>query len=137
MFELYNAAYITMKLIVKWRFLKLFYRTKTDDCVSSGLTIMRTVLLCSAMNCRLQFDLHQYLRESGGNRTPDTKSKIISATFKSGYISLSVWDAFSARGRIPLICINRTFKKEQYKCILESTLVPFASQHYDSLSHFT
>ena len=51
-------------------------------------------------------------------------------TFKSGYVSLSVWAAFSARGRTPLIKIEGTLKQERYKEILDSELVPFISKHY-------
>ena len=37
----------------------------------------------------------------------------------------------------PLLRINGTLKQDQDKCILESTLVQFSPQYYESLSHFT
>ena len=36
-------------------------------------------------------------------------------TFKSGYVSPSLWGAFCTHGRTPLVRINGTFKQEKYK----------------------
>ena len=54
-------------------------------------------------------------------------------TFKSGFISLSAWAAFSAHGRTPLVKIDGTLKQARYKEILEAELIPFIEQNYESI----
>ena len=58
-------------------------------------------------------------------------------SFKSGYVSISVWAAFSARGRTPLVLVEGTMKQEQYQSILEANIVPFAIEHYGIISSVT
>ena len=58
-------------------------------------------------------------------------------SYKSGYVGISVWAAFSACGRTPLISVEVTLKQEQYKSILEANIVPFAIEHYGSISSVT
>ncbi len=53
-------------------------------------------------------------------------------TFKSGYVSLSVWAAFSSRGRTPLIKIEGTLKQKRYKEILKNGLAPFIVKYHES-----
>ena len=57
-------------------------------------------------------------------------------TFKSGFVSISVWAAFSARGRTPLIRINGTLNKEKYQTILESVLKPFIQKYHAGNNQF-
>ena len=38
-------------------------------------------------------------------------------SFKSGYVGISVWAAFSTRGRTPLVIMEGTLKKKQYQSI--------------------
>ena len=45
--------------------------------------------------------------------------------FKSGNLSISVWAAFSVRGRNPLIRIGGTLKEGHYCNILQKYLLPF------------
>ncbi len=56
--------------------------------------------------------------------------------FKSGFISISVQAAFSARGRTPLIRIQRTLDKKKYENILETVLLPFIAQHHSGIDQF-
>ena len=51
-------------------------------------------------------------------------------TFKSGFVSISVWAVFSARGWTPLIRINSTLNKEKYQTILESVLKVYSKVSY-------
>ena len=46
-------------------------------------------------------------------------------TFKSGYVTLSVWGMFSARGRSKLVQLTGTLNQEKYKMILEKYVLPF------------
>ncbi len=57
-------------------------------------------------------------------------------TFKSGYVSLSVWGAFCSTARTPLVRINGTLKQEKYKDIIENYIVPLAKEQYGSTSSF-
>ena len=56
--------------------------------------------------------------------------------FKSGFVSISVWAAFSARVRTPLIRINGTLHKYKYQTILESTLKPFIQRYHTGNNQF-
>ena len=56
-------------------------------------------------------------------------------TFKSDFVSLPVWAAFSIRRRTPLIRIQGTLKQDQYKEILSNNLFPFASRYHESLNN--
>ena len=47
-------------------------------------------------------------------------------TFKSGYVSISVWGVFSALGRTPLVRINGTLNMGKYIEILKGYKEPFA-----------
>ena len=51
-------------------------------------------------------------------------------SFKSGYIGISVWAAFSTRGRTPLVLIDGTLNRDKYQAILEGNVIPFSVQHY-------
>lgn len=55
-------------------------------------------------------------------------------TFKSGRSSVSIWAAFSSHGRTPLVQTSGTMNQEKYRSILESSLIPFATEHYGSAS---
>ncbi len=54
-------------------------------------------------------------------------------TFKSGFISLSIRAAFSARGRTPLVKIDGTLKQAKYKEILDTELISFIKRNYESI----
>ena len=54
----------------------------------------------------------------------------IHPSFKSGYIGISFWVAFSTRGRMPLVLIDGTRNLEKYQAILEAHVIPFSMQHY-------
>ena len=56
-------------------------------------------------------------------------------TFKSGYVSMSVWGAFSALGRTPLVRINGTLNKDKYIEILKQYIEPFSVSKHGSLKH--
>ncbi len=47
-------------------------------------------------------------------------------TFKSGLESISVWAAFSMKGRAPLIHIDGNLNHKKYIKILEEQLIPFS-----------
>ena len=57
-------------------------------------------------------------------------------TFKSGYVSISVWAAFSMHGRTPLIRIAGNLNQYKYKDILEKHLVPFAEARHGGFNKF-
>ena len=57
--------------------------------------------------------------------------------FKSGYVGISVWAVFSEVGRTPLVPVEGTLKQKQYISILEANIVPFAIEHYGSISSVT
>ncbi len=57
-------------------------------------------------------------------------------TFKSDYVSLSVWGAICAHGRTPLVRIVGTLKQEKYKEIIENYILPMGNTYYGSLSDF-
>ncbi len=57
-------------------------------------------------------------------------------TFKSGYVSLSVWGAFCAHGRTPLVRILGTLKQEKCKEIIENYILPMGNTYYRSTSDF-
>ena len=65
----------------------------------------------------------------------DTQNTV--STFKSGYVSISVWAGFSGLGRTPLVRIEGTLRQEKYKEILEKQVLPFASKHYGGSNNFT
>ena len=67
-------------------------------------------------------------------RKPSTRHHLNNAvhTFKSGYVSISVWAAFSVHGRTPLVRIEGTLKKSQYCNILQNHLLPFAAKYYST-----
>ena len=56
-------------------------------------------------------------------------------SFKSGYIGISVWAAFSSRGRTPLVRIDGTLDRHKYQKILEEELIPFISTNYETDEH--
>ncbi len=62
-------------------------------------------------------------------------TKYILPTFKSGYICISVWAAFSARGRTPLVRINGTLNQQKNRDILENSLFPFSLLKHGTLSN--
>ena len=57
-------------------------------------------------------------------------------TFKSGYVTVSVWGSFRAHGKTPLVRINGTLKQGKYKQLLEGNIIPWAIQKYGSTSNF-
>ena len=50
--------------------------------------------------------------------------------FESGYVNLSVWGTFSARGRGNLIQLTGTLNQLKYKTILETYLLPFMKAYH-------
>ena len=56
-------------------------------------------------------------------------------TFKSGYVTLSVWGAFSIYGRTPLVRIYGTLNQHKYRDILENYLLPFANTYHGGVKH--
>ncbi len=61
--------------------------------------------------------------------------KYILPAFKSGYISISIWAAFSDRVRTPLVRINGTLNQKKYQDILENSLFPFSLLKHGTLSN--
>ena len=53
-------------------------------------------------------------------------------TFKSGYVSLSVWGIFSSRGRTPLVSICGTLNQIKYIDVLKNYVLPFKKQYHSS-----
>ena len=49
-------------------------------------------------------------------------------TFKSGFISLSVWGMFSSKGRSPLVRISGTLNQNEYRQIIQDYVIPFKNQ---------
>ena len=49
-------------------------------------------------------------------------------TFKSGYVSLSVWGMFSSQGKSPLVRLCGTMDQRKYIQILRNYVVPFKEQ---------
>ncbi len=54
-------------------------------------------------------------------------------TFKSGYVCISLWGAFSAFGRAPLVRIDGTLNKDKYMHILRQYIEPFAIEKHGGL----
>ncbi len=57
-------------------------------------------------------------------------------TFKSGYVSLSIWGGFSKQGRTDLVRIRGNLNQHKYKQILSSYVIPFASTKHQGLRNF-
>ncbi len=57
-------------------------------------------------------------------------------TFKSGYVSLSVWGGFSVCGRTPLVRIEGNLNAEKYRNILQDYVLPFASKYHGRVREF-
>ena len=57
-------------------------------------------------------------------------------TFKSGYVTLSVWAAFSLYGRTPLVRIAGNLNQHKYRDIIEKYLLPFASTYHSGADNF-
>ena len=70
-------------------------------------------------------------KEGGRYRTVN-----VIPTFKSGYVCISVWAAFSVHGRTPLIRINDKMNQESYKNVLQSHLLPFTPNFHNGFSKF-
>ena len=56
-------------------------------------------------------------------------------TFKSGYVSMSVWGAFSALGHTLLVRINGSLNKDKYVEILKEYIEPFSVSKHGGLKH--
>ena len=69
------------------------------------------------------------------NRTAYIKSNM-KPTFKSGYVTLSVWAAFSMFGRTTLVRINGSLNQWKYRDILEEHSLPFANKYHGGTDHF-
>ena len=57
-------------------------------------------------------------------------------TFKSGFVSLSVWGLFSSKGRSPLIRITGTLNQHKYIEILKQYVLPFKAQNHSGSNEF-
>ena len=57
-------------------------------------------------------------------------------TFKSGYVTLSVWGRFTARGRNKLLQLTGTLNQVKCKTILETYLLPFMKTHHSGDRNF-
>ena len=57
-------------------------------------------------------------------------------TFKSGFVSLSVWGTFSSKGRSPLVGISGTLNQNKYGQILQDYVIPFKNQWHAALIKF-
>jgi len=57
-------------------------------------------------------------------------------SFKSGRLSLSVWAAFSARGRTPLVRVNGRLNQFQYVDIIHEHLLPFIEDKHGGTGNF-
>ena len=55
--------------------------------------------------------------------------------FKSGFKSISVWAAFSMKGRTPLIRIDSNLNHQKYIKILEQQLMLFSINYHGSKSN--
>ena len=51
-------------------------------------------------------------------------------TFKSGYVTVSVWAAFSMSGLTPLARIEGTLNKDKYRNVLDNYLLSFANMYH-------
>ena len=71
-------------------------------------------------------------RKVGGR----SKTENLVPTFKSGYVTLSVWAAFSIHGRTPLVRISGTLNQHKYEEILEGYIVPFANAYQGGTGGF-
>ena len=57
-------------------------------------------------------------------------------TFKSGYVSLSVWGLFSARGRSPLVRIDGKMNQYKYIDTLTQYVLPFKQKYHSRMRDF-
>ena len=57
-------------------------------------------------------------------------------TFKSGFVFLSVWGLFSAKGRSLLVRITGTLNQHKYIEILKQYVLPFKALHYSGSNEF-
>lgn len=57
-------------------------------------------------------------------------------TFKSGHVTISVWGAFSVRGRTPLVRIVGRLNQNTYKAIIEEQVMNFAKEKHKGLQNF-
>ena len=71
-------------------------------------------------------------RKEGTRYNPDN----LVPTFKSGYVSLSVWGGFSMYGRTPLVRIEGNLNQSKYRKIIEGYVMPFASKNHGNLRNF-
>ena len=71
-------------------------------------------------------------------RKANTKFRLrnFAHTFKSGYVSLSVWGGFCAHGRTPLVRMNGNLKQEKYKEIIENFVLHIGTAHNGNNSNF-
>lgn len=63
-------------------------------------------------------------------------AKNVVPTFKSGFVSLSVWGLFSARGRSPLVLIDGTLNQFKYIEILSKYVLPFKTEFHPGNNEF-
>ena len=63
-------------------------------------------------------------------------AKNLIPTFKSGYVSLSVWGLFSARGRSSLVLIDGTLNQSKYIDILDNYVLPFKNKYHAGSNEF-
>ena len=64
------------------------------------------------------------------------ESRNMVSTFKSGFVSLSVWGQFSSRGRRALVRIDETLNKDKYINILKEHVIPFKNQFNSGNNEF-
>ena len=64
------------------------------------------------------------------------ESRNVLTTFKSGFVSLSVWGMVSARGSSPLVRISGTLNQEKYFNILKNYELPFKYVHHNGNNEF-
>ncbi len=79
--------------------------------------------------------LHLRKRVWRKNGTRFRTSNLI-LTFKSGYVSLSIWGGFSKQGRTDLVRIRGNLNQHKYKQILSRYVIPFASTKHQGLRNF-
>ena len=66
----------------------------------------------------------------------DLAMKHIVPTFKSGYLSVSVWGGFSSKGRTPLVGTIGSFDSNTYRSIIDNHILPFMEEKHGGVSSF-